>query len=680
MQNKSRTVIWACLLAIVTVLVYSNTFDVPFLLDDRVRIEENVNIQTAWPPAIPMTDSNRPFGIYTFALNYAWHGYQVWGYHATNLAIHILAGLTLFGIVRRTLSSGVLADRYRTSATPLAFSVALLWLVHPLNTQAVTYIVQRLESLMGLCYLLTLYCFIRAQDSAKRAFGWYSASIVCCAFGMGVKEVMVTAPLMVLWYHRTFVAQSWQAMFHGKSRYYYPILFATWGVLAWAMLRSHTEYESGAIGTVKGVTPIEYLLSQAGVITHYLQLSVWPYGQCFDYGWPVARTTAEIVPPLLFIGALFVATVWATYRYPAWGFLGGWFFVILGPTSSIVPILDLAFEQRMYLPLAAVVAVFVFAVRETLTYLANRRDYSEQLLRSLGVGIIALVILQMSVLTWARNEVFRRELSLWEDAVIKAPQNARAHYNFGTLLYHAGDSDRALLHCQKAVDLKPDYAEAHTHMGVVLMERNQLQAAEACHRKALALNANSAQTQTNLGITLWKQGKHELGLKHFRQAIALNPRNAEAHTNLGKALAEQGQTEEALASCRKALELRPDDSKVLYNIAVTLDEAGQGDEAIAHYQKAIKIKPAFPQAHHNLATLLAERGRLDEAIKHFRQAIEISPNLVVSYLGMGDVLAGRGDTDGAITCYEKALSIDPADTQAADRLKSIRNERSNQAR
>jgi protein O-mannosyl-transferase len=666
-----RRVIWIGVLVTAAILSYSNTFDVPFIFDDKIRIEENSSIRQLWPASVPMTESNRPFGLYTIAVNYALHGYEVWGYHATNLSIHILAGLALFGIVRRTLLGGALAKRYQTSATPLAFTVALLWLVHPLNTQAVTYIIQRLESLMGLCYLLTLYCFIRAHDSPQRVSWWYCVSVLCCALGMGVKEVMVTAPVMVLWYHRAFLAKSWKDLFRGPARYYYPALFGTWGVLAWAMLRSHAEYEMGNIGAVKGITPLEYLLSQAGVITHYLKLSIWPYGQCLDYGWPVSRTAREIVPPLFFIGFLFAATVWAIFRHPRWGFLGGWFFVILGPTSSVVPIIDLAFEQRMYLPLIAVIALYVFAADGVLSYFANHRHFSEKRLRWIATGVVTLLALQMSVLTWARNEVYRNEISIWEDAIEKAPKNARAHTNLGMILHSHGEANRALDHCKNAVDLAPDNADINTNLGVLLLETGQREAAIALHKKAIKIDRYNRKATTNLGVALWEQGHYAEALGYFRRAVDLNPSNAEAHRNLAKALSHEGQTDEALAYFSCALKSRPNDFRILFDIAVTLEQAGRTEDAIRYYKKVISLAPNFSQAQHNLAVTLMARENLSEAVQHFRAAIAIDPRLAVSYFGMGEALFQLGYVEEAIKNYEKALQIEPSLSQAVKRIEAL---------
>src|SRR5262245_30764340 len=289
-HKKSGRVLPALLIVLAGITVYSNTFAVPFLFDDEPAIVINPKIRSVWP-TVAMQGSVRGVAIYTFALNYMLHGLDARGYHVLNLAIHIAAVLCLYGIVRRTLIR--VGGEYSKCAEPLALAIALIWVVHPLQTQAVTYIVQRLESLMGLAYLATVYCFIRALDS-KRAWAWYLGSVVACALGMGCKEVIVSAPLIVLWYDRAFVANSWRQI-AAERKYYYVALAASWGVLAGLIAWNRAGFSSAVI-VVEGLNPWIYLMSQASVIVHYLRLSIWPSGQCFDYAWPATRTLGDALP------------------------------------------------------------------------------------------------------------------------------------------------------------------------------------------------------------------------------------------------------------------------------------------------------------------------------------------------------------------------------------------------
>ena len=550
------------------VFVYSNTFRAPFLFDDKPRIVENASIRTPWPPCVAMVNTTRPFAMYTFAVNYAIHGYDVRGYHALNLAIHIAAGLCLFGIVRRTLPrvGGPVAEH----AEGIALAVALLWLVHPLQTEAVTYIVQRLESLMGLFYLATLYGFVRAQDSAHPR-RWYGVSIVVCALGMGCKEVMATAPLVVLWYDRAFIASTWREV-AAKRRGYYAGLATTWVVLAWAMLHYMADYATGTLVVVKGLTPWTYLSSQAGVIAHYLQLCFWPRNQCLDYGWPVAHSIVEVLPQAIIVATLLAATIWCIFRHPKWSFLGGWFFVILAPTSSVVPIFDLAFEHRMYLPSMAVSATAVLGI-----FLLGRRlvvwgMFSTSAATLLGASIVVAVVLQLAMATYRRNCVYAAELLLWQNTVALAPANPRVHTSLGNALSDSGRLAEAIVHYREAIRINPQCADA----------------------------------RYNLGIALSMSGRAEEAIEQYHEALRINPEYAEAHNNLGNALSKSGLAEEALEHYRQAIRIKSDYAEAHYNLGVALSKSSRTAEAIEQYREALRINPNYADARHNLAIDLSK--------------------------------------------------------------------------
>ena len=390
--------VWLGALALVVAgaAAYSNSLDGQFLFDDPEAIPNNRSIRALWPPFQPLlppadtTVSARPLVNLTLAVNYAFGGLDVRGYHAFNVAVHVLAALTLMGVVRRTLaggcrSTGILPvstrgvpplghrknddpEAHATTggrafgtalaryATPLALIVAMVWMLHPVQTEAVAYVVQRTESVMGLLFLLTLYCAIRGFESNRR--GWFVAAVACCAMGMASKEVMVAAPLLVLLYDRALAAGSWRAALRARWRFYLT-LAATWGVLAACIAggtRAMTGFDLGA-------SSLDYLKTQAGVILHYLRLSVWPDPLILDYDWPFAKSFWQYAPQGAAILALLAATAAGLWRNRPWALPGAWFFLILAPSSSFIPLPTmLVVEHRMYLSLAAVVCVAVLGV------------------------------------------------------------------------------------------------------------------------------------------------------------------------------------------------------------------------------------------------------------------------------------------------------------------------------
>ena len=675
--NSTRRFVSIFAILAAGVLVYSNTLRVPFLFDDTIRIVDNASIRALWPPSVAMANSPRPFATYTFAVNYAIHGYDVWGYHALNLAIHLATGLLLLGVIRRTLLrvGGMLAEH----ADWIALAAALVWLVHPLQTEAVTYIVQRLESLMGLCYLATLYGFLRAQES-KHPRRWYVVSIVACALGMGCKEVMATAPLLVLWYDRAFVAASWREIV-AKRKGYYAGLAATWGVLAWAMLRCTADYTEGSLISVKGLTPWTYLLSQAGVIVHYLQLCFWPRNLCLDYGWPVDHSIAEVLPQAVIVMTLLGATVWCIFRHPRWSFLGGWFFLILAPTSSFVPIKDLAFEHRMYLPSMAVIVAVMLGVFLLGRRLVNRGMLSTSAARLLGASIAVAIVLQLGTAAYSRNCVYATPLSLWQDTVAKAPANTRAHYNLGGALSMYGRTAEAIEQHRETIRLNPDDADAHYKLGIALARSGRAAEAMEYFQEVIRIHPDRADAHYNLGLALGETGRMAKAIEQYREAIRLDPDSADAHFNLGIALAKSGRAPDAIAQYRETLRIHPDSADTCYNLGIALARAGRKTEALEQYREAVRIDPHFAEAHSNLGGLLDESGQVAEAIQEWREALRIKPGLAAALYGLGRCYAKADRRGEAIAQFEALLRCAQAAGQqglAQTALSEIRRLRENQ--
>jgi protein O-mannosyl-transferase len=610
--------LWACgaVLAGTAIAAYCRTFSVPLLFDDGTSVATNPTLRhlasAFWPPS-GATVSGRPILNFSLAINYAISGTDVWSYHALNLAIHVLAGWTLFGIVRRTPGTGT-----APMATALAVAVALVWSLHPLLTESVTYIIQRAESLMGLFYLLTLYGVIRGAGTAGPAQNrWYGLATAACLLGMGTKEVMVSAPLVVLLYDRTFLAGSF-----GKAlrlrRWLYAGLGATWLPLFFLVHASHGR--GGSAGFGSGVPWWSYGLTQFPAIVRYLCLCFWPYPLVFDYGSALALRASAIVPCALVVGGLLAATLWAWGRKPAMGFLGASFFALLAPSSSFVPVATEAMaEHRMYLPLIPVV---VLAVTGAFRWLGRA---AFPLCAVLAAGGLSLVTLE-------RNETYRSEERLWRDTVDKRPENERAQDNLGYILSKIpGRSDEAIAHYEEALRLKPDFVEAHYNLAFALLA---------------------------------KPGRLNEAISHYEEALRLKPDLVEVHFNLARALeAVPGRTDEAIAQYREALRLKPDYVEAHYNLGYMLQTIPGGiDEAVTQFEESIRLRPGNPGAHFNLGcALLAEPGKRDQAIAQFEEAIRLKPDYVEARCNLGNALNSLGRTAEAIAQYSEAARLRPED-------------------
>jgi tetratricopeptide (TPR) repeat protein len=631
-ESRWRIPLAGAVIVLAALVAYHNSFSGPFVFDDVVSIVENATIRPPWsisallsPPG-QCTAGGRPMVNFSLALNYALGETDVWGYHAVNLVIHMLAGLALFGVVRRTLARPLPAD-----ATLLAFSVALLWTVHPLQTESVTYIVQRAESLMGLFYLLTLYCFIRGAEyqelnyategpdpAAARAGSpagpnhrrWFAASITACLLGMASKEVMVSAPVIVLLYDRTFVAGSFREAWRRRRRAYLG-LAATWLVLG-ALVASVGGNRGGSTGAGSGASPGAYALTQFPAVMDYLWLSLWPHPLVFDYGAQWVKDALDVVPAAVGVVALVVGTLVALKRQPVLGFLGAWFFAILAPTSLIPGPRQTMAEHRMYLALAAVIGFGVLAV-----YAWGGR-------RTLGVWLALAV--GLGWLTVSRNETYRSELSVWSDAVAHCPTNPWTQVNLGMILYDQGRTGEAMQHFKQSLLLAPADAGAHNDMGLALAKQGRLPEAVTQYEEALRGRPAFAEAHNNLGLALLELDQPDKALAHLETALRLSPSLPTVHFNLGKVLARLGRFEEAVARYKEAIQINPGYAAAYTNLGNVLARTGRISDAIAWYEMAVRLAPDDAMAQYNLALALAQVGRASEAIDHFQAELRLRPD------------------------------------------------------
>jgi Flp pilus assembly protein TadD len=600
-------------LAAAAFAVYAHTFSAPFVFDDIPSILDNASIRQLWPLWTPLSPPSellglpvggRPLVNVSLALNYALGGTTPAGYRAVNLLIHALAGLALFGVVRRTLRlsdsgspsqardstrrPGSEATHLSRAATPLAFAVALLWTVHPLQTESVTYVCQRAESLMALCYLMTLYAFIRSTESS-RPLRWWLVSAFACLLGMATKEVMVSAPLIVLLYDRTFVSGSFAAAWRARSRFHLT-LAATWGVLAALVLGN--LHRGGTAGFEAGITPWTYALTQVYAIAHYLRLAFWPHPLVFDYGTETVTGAGALALPALVLAVLLALTVHALVRRPALGFVGAAFFALLAPTSSFVPVATQTIaEHRMYLPLAGVLVLAILALHR----LAARR----------AVLIAGLAALGLGAITVARNADYHSAASLWSDTVAKRPTNSRAQSNLGILLFQSGQTAEAIARFEAALHLRPAFPEARANLGNVYLQLNRPADALPLFVEALRLKPDFPEARSNLGLALKQLGRTDEAAAAFRETIRRQPAYAEAHHNLAIALLEANQLPAALEEFSATLRLKPDFADAHSNYGVALMRAGRFDEAIIQYESALLLNPRSTAARENLAALQA---------------------------------------------------------------------------
>ena len=513
---------------------WSNSFAGVFVLDDVRAIVRNATIRTLWPLSIPLsppsgsTVAGRPVANLSFAVSYAMGAApapdggastpamlaapDATPFHAGNLVIHLATALVLFGVVRRTLLSPRLRERFGAAAPWMACAVALLWVVHPLHTSAVTYAVQRVESLMGLFYLLTLYCAIRAGDGPRRRW-WAAASVVSCAAGMGTKETMVTAPVMVALWDWTFREPAGGRT--GRVRWTLVAgLGTTWLLLAFVVTR---QFRAPSIDLAP-MTIWLYVRTQAEVIAHYVRLAFYPSPLVFLYDWPLMPAPIwQAWQAALLVGLAGFTVAGIVKRHPL-AFLGAWFFLILAPSSSVLPIItEVAAEHRMYLPLAAVATAIVLGAHLAVTRLAGRWTRA-----TAGAAVVAMLITAgaLGTLTYTRNAVYASAEGLWADTVAKRPEDARPRVAFAEALARAGRLPEAETQLWRAVELAPDDPVARVRLGSVLAQRSRHEQAATQLNAALALRPGDVDAHRFLGEIYALQRRDGLALEHYSKVLA----------------------------------------------------------------------------------------------------------------------------------------------------------------
>jgi len=656
-----RTWIGIAFIITAVILAWANSVSAPFELDDESSIVTNASVRDLasfrWltPPATAgETVSGRPVLNLSFAMNYAIGGLDVHGYHITNITIHILAALTLFGVARRTLLLSKAAIRYRSAATSIACATSAVWAVHPLQTEAVTYIVQRAESLAGLFYLLTLYSFIRSLETSTKALRWTIGSVLACFLGMMTKETVVTAPIVVLLYHRAFVAGSFATAWRSRWRTYVAFACVT---IALGMLVLLNANRGGSAGLGSSIPVWSYLLTQCTAIVRYCSLAYWPTHQVFDYGMRTVSGMHEVAPKLLLLCSVGGATIWLLWRNHVAGFLAACFFLALAPSSSFVPVATQTIaEHRMYLALAPLIFLTALGVRSTMRWPIVS-----------GLGVILLVI-SLGSATFARNRVYISSLSLWQDTVTKAPYNARAHNNLGCAFLNEGRVDEAIAEYQHAIELQPNHAFAHFNLGNALVTQRRWSEAAEHFSTALAADPHYANARMNLGLALMQLGRRTEAANQFRDILHDDNGAQDARTNLASLLIAGGEVEEGMTLLRDVVAVDPGLSLAHYHLGLGLEKMGQVDAAENEFRETIRLKPNFAEAHLALGNIALGRGNIAPAETSYREAIRLDSNSAEAIYALGNVLAQQQQFEAAMTSYRQALVVDPAHIQARNNL------------
>jgi tetratricopeptide (TPR) repeat protein len=665
------------LIVIIGIVAYCNTFHAPFQYDDFKGMLDKPYVQDlrylsdlSLVQQFSMEHAFRVrfIGFLSFALNYAIHGDAVEGYHIVNLAIHLLNALLVYCLVRLTLRTPYFRNRspvtgHRPSPAegllPASWSLvtlfaALLFVAHPVQTQAVTYIVQRIASLATLFCLATVVLYIKArlalEDEGWKGRGalWYGASLFCALMAMNTKEIAFTLPLAVCMYELMFFSGT------GKKRLICLVpLLLTMLVIPLSMLTlagTGGALEDVASATRAGsdLSRAEYFFTELRVIVTYIRLLFLPVNQNLYYDYPVYRTlfTPPVFLSFLFLLAIFSLAVCLLYRSsnktsdqrpvtsdqnPALDLQPSafslqscrlisfgifWFFLTLSVESSIIPIKHVIFEHRLYLPS---VGVFV-AIAACLGIALQRLAPDMKRGGALFFVIAGVIVLVLNGTTYARNGVWQSQESLWQDVVNKSPAKAVGYQYLGIALFERGEIERAFACFDRSLAIDPDFAEAYSNRGT--------------------LNAQI--------------GRYDRAIDDFARAVDISPSLVDAWSNLGLAYSYRGEQDKALSSLARAIALDPGFVKALNNMGLVQIRIGRPLEAIGYLDRALSLNGNYGLAWFNRGRANLLIGRPDLAVSDLGRSIVLDSRLTAAYTIRGDAFARLGDKKRAETDYRVA--------------------------
>jgi protein O-mannosyl-transferase len=455
------------LVFIVTIFAYSNVLDGEFQFDDDLAVTGNPYVTGSSRFSWNNLGENaakgvRPFTTITFALNYRFGGLDTRWYHATNLAIHLFNGLLLFVFVLRTFRSPKLPDSFSSRPEITALISSAVFLLHPIQTEAVSYISQRSEALASLFFLCALVAYIEAVNTDNKINSkiLYAASALCCLCAISSKEIAVTIPVVMLVYDFYFLKYR-----PFLRRIAFPGILLLLSLTAGLYVLANMGSGADAGFSVKAFTPFQYLMTQLRVIVTYMRLLVLPVDQNLDYDFKTSTSLfeSETALSLLLISALLTIAAASFKKWRTGSFFMFWFFIIIAPTSSIIPVIDPIYEHRVYLASAGFFIIFAGLLSG---WIFNKGNLEKRM----KIAAIFLVILSVSLsaATFQRNRVWQTKLALWEDVVKKSPLKSRPRNNLGNCYMLVGDHFRAVEEYRKAIVFDKNNIEAYYNLGMGL--------------------------------------------------------------------------------------------------------------------------------------------------------------------------------------------------------------------
>lgn len=668
---RRRFSLWsiACIV-LLALAVYGNSLTNHFTnWDDPTLVVENVSIRSLdfnnllsiFTPKSGHT--YQPVRVLSYALDYYIWELNPIGYHLANTLLHLLSAIILYLLLTSVLNQ-IRGDNFRDSNGTIALFAALLFVIHPVNVEAVAWIASRKYVLLTFFYFLSFYLYIKSSAKEQHSILPYLLSILTCILALLSSPFAVTLPgLLILYdYCRFHDIFPWKNI---KKRLYYYTPYISLTLIQCIILAN--VLSTGPDPTVKQHyldNPLYTFFTMFRVLYDYTKNILFPFWLNNRYVDYISTSFFEykvIISLCVIIFLVILLFIQVKKGEKLTLFCIGWFFITWLPVSNIIPISTTMADRYLYLPGVGLFLGFSLLVHKVLA-----RFFSKIFLPIMITSLI--LIFSLSFLTIQRNKVWANSLSLWEDSLSKAPNSPIAHKNLADALEERGRRDEAIGHYLEALRLKPDYAQAHNNFGLVLASEGKYQEAIDHYHRALRLKNEYASAHNNLALALLQTGKIEKATRHLYAAVLLKPDWAEAHSNLGNVLFTQGRFNEAVTEYMEALRLKPNQAGIHHNLAMALSRLGKIEEAIEQFFEVVRLQPNSASAHNDLGVALASTGNLQGAIEHYTKALEIQPDYAEAHNNMGVAFADQGMFEKAVVHFSEAVKLKPDYVQARHNL------------
>ncbi|MBF0495764.1 MAG: tetratricopeptide repeat protein [Deltaproteobacteria bacterium] len=662
------------LITLLAAIAYAPSFSVPFIFDDITNICDKALIYNPGSLKDFFFYSNRPVADLVSWFNYQTAYLNVRWYHITNLAIYLITGFILFHILVKTIYRERLLERFGSRRDWIAVILTLLFMVLPVHTQAITYIVQgRMTGLATMFYLASLALFVAGmerQGSQSRLY--YLGSWSSLLLAMGSKEIAITAPAMILLYDLFFVSR-WDRSSLAKRKWVHLALFSTIGYVIW--LQFHFNYgpsvgvglkeASAASGTIS-VKPFNYLISQFEIIIYYLKLLVWPTGLRLDYYWLPAKNLTEFRvwgSFLLILGAVILA-VRLSKRSRLMSFGIFWYLITLSPESSFIPLADLVFEHRVYLPSVGYI-FFLAGLADELLKLPAVIRRPKVVLTS-----VILILAIYAGLTFSRNQMWTDPLAFWEDNVARSSGLFRPLSNLGAIYFIQNRVEDARRATEQALSIRP-HSNTLSNLGLIYSRLGQSQRAKAVIEQALKINPNNASALFNLAHEIHEQGDTRQAIELLEKAIKNEPWQTNAYVALARMWVTLGSSEKAVAVLRRALLDNPKNHLTFNELGHTYKDMGLISQAKENFLETIKIKPDFKEGRIALIDIYRSEGDALSAVKEYLALLDWMPEDADALSGLGALYVAMYELPQAEKILLKAYRLHPNNQDATYNLGTL---------